>query len=136
MSKHLLYCLKVNVEELLCEMHHCGHPNQDEGSHTHPPADNNIYLVETDQTRAYHVPYSKNVIYQCEENYFIENNELDPTKNNIKVQCMANEGIYNIPESWPNCTKTVDCGPPPAMPVGGSITWLNGTKKEVGLFNI
>ena len=115
----------------MCEMHHCGHPNKDDGSHSHPHADNNIYLVETDQTKAHHVPYGTNVIYQCKENYFIENTELDPTKNNIKVQCISNEGIYNVPQSWPNCTETVDCGPPPSMPVDGSITWLNGTKNEV-----
>ena len=48
-----------------------------------------------------------------------------------KVQCITNEAIYNVPDTWPNCTETVDCGIPPEKPTGGSITWLNGTEHQV-----
>ena len=73
------------LDQFSCELHHCGHPNQDEGSHPHPPDINNILLVENSQTEAKHVPYGTNIIYQCKDNHFIENTEVDPTKNSIKV---------------------------------------------------
>ena len=121
----------VVANDLSCELHHCGHPNKEHGSHPAPPDKYDISLVETDETKKHHVPYGSNVVYKCNEGHFIENNEIDPTKTNIKVQCMAGEGTYNVPQSWPNCTETVNCGPHPKPPEGGSIVWLNGTSNKV-----
>ena len=36
-----------------CDMHHCGHPNIDDGSHPHPAPEYDIYLVNTTQTQVY-----------------------------------------------------------------------------------
>ena len=48
----------------MCNMHHCGHPNKEDGSHSHPDSILNLDLVETAQTQAYHVPFGDNVIYR------------------------------------------------------------------------
>ena len=49
----------------------------------------------------------------------------------IKVQCLANEGVYNLPTLWPNCTETVWCGPPPLTTVNGSRDWIQGEDGQV-----
>ena len=38
---------------------------------------------------------------------------------------MTGEGIYAVPEQWPNCTETVLCGPPVEPTINGSRIWLN-----------
>ena len=128
-------CLWRKVYDILgpsivCEIHHCAHPHNDDGNHTAPLPELNINLVESQEVIASHVPFQENIMYKCDENMFIENRERDPTQNNITVQCLET-GLYNIPEEWPNCTETVSCGPPPTTPINGSIIWLNGTENEV-----
>ena len=114
---------------LVCEIHHCAHPHNDDGAHPPPPPQNNISLVESTEVLASHVPFGEKVMYKCDDNTFIENTERDPTKNNITVTC-NDFGMYDVPD-WPNCTETVTCGPPPQPPINGSIIWLNGTEGEV-----
>ena len=121
----------VDVNKLICKIDHCGHPHSGNGSHPAPPPEYNISLVETDPTRNKYVPFGYNVMYKCDANTFIENEEIDPTKTNITVQCQTDTGIYLIPNAWPNCTETVTCGPPPSPPEGGTIIWMNGTENEV-----
>lgn len=41
----------IQVSMLQCEIHHCGHPNTDEGSHPMPEDKLNISLVETSKTQ-------------------------------------------------------------------------------------
>lgn len=123
----------VNITQLECIIHHCGHPNVGDGSHPHPPTNNYINLIntnlETNFTSSY-VSFGTDVMYKCASSYFIENLEIDPTKTNITVKCLTS-GTYEIPTVWPNCTKTVSCGPPPAKPDGGRITWLVGIENQV-----
>ena len=121
----------VDVNNLICEIHHCGHPHSGNGSHPAPPPKYNISLVETNFTQAKHVPFGDTVMYKCDGNTFIENEEIDPTKTNITVQCLTTTGVYKLPETWPNCTETISCGPPPPPPEGGTIIYMNGTENEV-----
>ena len=64
--------------------------------------------------------FGDHVRYECEDGTWIENEEIDPTKDFIDVECLADVGEYNTPvrqgNSWPNCTETVVCGVPPAPP--------------------
>ena len=121
----------VVANDLSCVLHHCGHPNIGDGSLNAPDNKYNLKLIETAKTAAHHVPYGENVIYQCKDDHFIENTEIDPTKTSIKVQCISNQAEYNVPATWPNCTLSVSCGPSPSAPPGGSIQWLNGTENQV-----
>ena len=105
----------------VCEIHNCAHPHNDPGSHPPPPPENNITLVN----RNWVVAFGDVIMYLCDEGTFIENKETDPTQTNITVKCIPDKGEYDIPASWPNCTDTVICGQPPAIPVNGSIEWLN-----------
>ena len=114
---------------LVCEIHHCAHPHDDDGAHPPPDPKYNISLVESTEVLASHVPFDEKIMYKCDDNTFIENNERDPTQNNITVTCL-NTGLYDVP-AWPNCTETVSCGPPPEAPVNGSRIWLNGTEDQV-----
>ena len=121
----------VDVNTLICKIDHCGHPHSGSGSHPAPPPEYNISLVETNPTRNNHVLFGDKVMYKCDANTFFENEEIDPTKTNITVECQIDTGIYLIPDAWPNCTETVTCGLPPSPPAGGSIIWINGTENEV-----
>ena len=116
--------------DILCDIHHCAHPHDDNGAHPAPPPEHNISLVIDTQVSASHVPFQNTIMYKCDGTTKIENNEKDPTQNNITVQCLST-GLYDIPSEWPNCTITVSCGPPPSAPVDGSIIWMNGTENQV-----
>ena len=130
---------------LTCTIHHCSHPHSHPGKHDPPAADLNLNLViptgwsETN----WHVSFGSKISYKCDDNMFIEVSdpiEIDPSKKQIDVNCIDTVGVYNTPVklggSWPNCTKTVSCGPPPDKPTNGfinaetgfegTITWLNG----------
>lgn len=48
-----------------------------------------ILSVETSETAAQHVPFNTRVMYKCDPNTYIERNEIDPTMNNITVQCLT-----------------------------------------------
>ena len=109
-----------------CVIHHCSHPHDDPGNHPPPPQEYNISLVDGN----FEVPFTTGyVIYRCDANTFIENEEIDPTQTEIKVYCVDAIGEYNTPvkqgSSWPNCTETVLCGQPPDPPTNGSITWFS-----------
>ena len=124
--------------KLNCEINICAHPHNDSGGHLAPAPENNITLVHRDN---WIVPFNTKIWYRCDPNTKIENDEMNPTKTNISVKCIADKGIYDIPEIWPNCTDTVVCGQPPPYPVetfplpntwtgsnrsmNGSITWLH-----------
>ena len=58
------YRFDVIIEELKCEIHHCGHPNQEDGSHTHQDTGLSLELVETDDIKAANVPFGENVLYR------------------------------------------------------------------------
>ena len=72
---------------------------------------------------------------KCDGTRHIVNSQIDPTEKEIKISCTDNTGVYDIPPTWPNCTETVNCGPPPSKQTNGiingttghdgSITWLN-----------
>ena len=120
----------VLAQSIFCEIHHCAHPHDDDGAHPAPGPEYNISLVVNQEVSDSHVPFQEAIMYKCDPNTHIENNEKDPTQNNITVQCLGT-GEYDIPENWPNCTETVSCGPPPPIPINGSIVWMNGTEDEV-----
>ena len=68
--------------KLQCEIHHCRHPHNDPGSHSPPEAKYQISLVEkTNWT----IPFGGHVVYQCEPNTNIENEELSPTQTQVEV---------------------------------------------------
>lgn len=114
-----------NGTNLVCVMHHCRHPHDEPGFHEPPSA---VYNLVLKQFSSWNVPFGNNIVYQCESGMFFENNEVDPTQNELKVQCINDVGEYNTPirqgGQWPNCTQTVVCGQPPEPPVNGSRTWL------------
>ena len=73
------------VEQLKCDIHHCGHPNKEDGSHTHPDSILNIDLVETEETQTYHVPFGENVIYRYNfVKKFIISNLFHKNRNLVK----------------------------------------------------
>ena len=115
-----------DATNLVCKMHHCAHPHDDPGYHDAPALENNITLVDRDWV----VDFGDFIMYQCDSGTLIENDELDPTETNIKVECIPDLGEYDTPDMWPNCTQTVNCGQPPAIPPNGSINWLNGTEYD------
>ena len=111
---------------LECVIHHCRHPHDEPGSHPVPPPEYQIHLEElTNWT----IPFGENVVYRCEDNTFIENDEVDPTKTSIEVECITDIGEYDTPVrqgiNWPNCTETVSCGKPPELPVNGTRIWIS-----------
>ena len=126
----------IDGTALECQMHHCTYPYKEPGAHTKPPDDHNIVLVEPTGTTidSWHVSFGKNITYKCEGNRYIENDQIDPTVTEYKVQCDTT-GTYKVPQLWPNCTETVKCGQPPAKPSNlsingvfgyeGSIEWLS-----------
>ena len=135
----------VDGTNLTCEIHHCAHPHAQPGRHEPPPAGHDISLVVPDgwTEDGWRVAFKENITYKCDGDTFIETSdpvELDPTKDKIEVECKNSLGVYDTPvlrgESWPNCTKTINCGPPPTKPTNGFInavqgfdgyiTWLNG----------
>ena len=115
----------IDGTSLECVIHHCRHPHQDPGSHDPPPVENNINLVERDD---WNIPFQTKISYKCDADMFFEDTEIDPKYDTLEVECIKDLGVYATPLKWPNCTKSVLCGQPPAVPVNGSITWLNGTE--------
>ena len=112
--------------KLQCEIHHCRHPHNDPGSHSPPEAKYQISLVEkTNWT----IPFGGHVVYQCEPNTNIENDELSPSQTQVEVLCVSGEGVYDTPVrqglTWPNCTSTVLCGQPPPLPVNVTRQWIS-----------
>ena len=96
----------------------CGHPHSDPGSHPPPPPEYNLTLQEQD---TWDVSFNSSVRYVCEEGTWIENDTLrHPNDTHMDVECLHIVGTYNIPEVWPNCTHTVNCGHPPQPTVNGS----------------
>ena len=86
-------------------------------------------MVEDKLIIAEHVPFGKSAVYKCKDGFFIENNEIDPTKTESSIRCLTS-GEYNIPDEWPNCTETVSCGKPLDPPVGGTIEWITGSEND------
>ncbi len=121
---------------LECIIHHCRHPHDDPGSHSVPGSEYQIVLKEEAN---WDIAFGDNVRYECEDGTWIENEEIDPTKDFIDVECLTDVGEYNTPvrqgQSWPNCTQTVVCGVPPDPPVNGSRTWLNGAEENQMTYN-
>ena len=135
-----------NVQAFRCQIHHCAHPYYDDGYFIPPGYNLSLTLVETYQTLSSFVPLGSFINFVCDTDTFIESTEGDPVRNQIFVQCSSPLGVYDIPPAvgyyiyntslapvpnyvpgqWPNCTATVKCGQPPAMPLNGSISWLHG----------
>ena len=144
----------VTASQLTCSLHHCAHPYNDNGSFVPPPLENNLVLVEDYRTASSFVPYSSYITFNCSSGTYIETSQTDPTQTQVFVQCLPNVATYNIPTItntyvyntslvaaksyqpgfWPNCTSTVKCGQPPAPPVNGSITWMNGITNQVIIY--
>ena len=139
---------------LACTIHHCAHPHSHPGKHQPPPEQNHIELVTPEGwgENNWHVAFGASITYKCEEGKFIETSdpiEIDPTKNQIEVECQTEVGTYETPvvkgSSWPNCTQTVNCGPPPPKPnngyinavpgFDGSINWLHGATTDQDTYN-
>ena len=145
----------VDGTNLVCEIHHCGHPHNHPGKHDPPPTDHDLVLVTPNgwsDDSDWHVAFNDKITYKCTGNRFIEISdpiEIDPTKNQIEVTCKNTLGVYLTPValggSWPNCTLTVNCGSPPGKPTGGfvnaepgfdgSATWLNGASTGQETYN-
>ena len=115
----------LDGSKLVCEIHHCRHPHNDPGSHSPPGAEYDLTLV--DRTN-WTVPFGTEIVYECAANTFIENQETTPTQTSLSVECLSGVGEYDTPVrtggSWPNCTRTVLCGPPPPLPVNVTREWL------------
>ena len=114
----------VDGTDLVCVIHHCRHPHDDDGKHE--PPDPALQLSLASRT-SWDVEFNTNITYNCEPGTWIERAEPSPTQNSLDVWCVENEGVYDIPASWPNCTETVVCGQPPQPPVNGSRLWLAGS---------
>jgi hypothetical protein len=144
----------VNGTQLACTIHHCAHPHSHPGKHDAPATELHLSLVTPGgwSDDNWHTPFGAKIVYKCDGNRFIEISnpvEIDPTKNQIEVQCKSTLGIYKTPValggSWPNCTKTVNCGPPPNKPTNGfinakpgfdgTVTWLNGAPNGRDTYN-
>ena len=115
----------LDGSSLVCTIHHCRHPHDEPGNHQPPPPENKISLVERNN---WDVGFGENILYRCDSNTFIESEEIDPGQTELAVACLVDVGEYDTPvrqgNSWPNCTETVLCGPPPLPPVNGSRAWL------------
>ena len=141
----------VLPSELECILTYCAHPHDyPHGSHDRPPSNKNINLVTPSgsgwSTEGWHVEFGTKITYKCDSGKHFElpvPSEVDPTHDTLKVECL-NTGVYNTPilqgEVWPNCTQTVNCGPPLPHPVNGringtdghdgAITWLNNATNQ------
>ena len=121
---------------LECLIHHCRHPHDEPGSHPAPGAE--YQLVLKDES-SWDIAFGDSIRYECEAGTKIENEEIDPTKDFLDVECLTDIGEYNTPvrqgNSWPNCTQTVVCGVPPDPPVNGSRTWLYGAEEDQMTYN-
>jgi hypothetical protein len=135
----------VTASQLICTLHHCGHPYLDPGGFSPPPRGNNLFLIEDSRVNSSYVPFSTYITLNCSTGMYIESNQTDPTQSQVFVQCLPSVATYNIPPlastyvynlsmaavktyvagAWPNCTRTVVCGQPPPPPVNGTRTWLN-----------
>ena len=71
----------------------------------------------------------------CEAGTHIEAAEPDPSQSSLAVECLTTVGEYDIPAQWPNCTRTVLCGQPPAAPLNGTRTWLAGVQGGTEEYN-
>ena len=118
---------------LACKIVQCAHPHNDPGNHTAPEPDNDLVLVDHPNWK---VQFEEEISYVCNTGEFFEISEEDPTQNEIKLKCITDLGIYNVPAQWPNCTKTVRCGQPPRIPPEslpwndtGSRQWLYGASQ-------
>ena len=115
----------LDGSSLVCTIHHCRHPHDEPGNHQPPPPENKISLVERNN---WDVGFGENILYRCDSNTYIESEEIDPGQTELAVACLVDVGEYDTPvrqgNSWPNCTETVLCGPPPLPPVNGSREWL------------
>ena len=125
----------IDGTTLKCVIHHCGHPNIGNGSHTTPFLVNNLKLTPTDNITNSFVSFGTLVMYECLPSMFIENSEIDPTKTNFTVKCL-DTGLYELPSQWPNCTRTINCGAPPSKPDGGNMTWIRGTENSVSVLHL
>ena len=142
--------------ELQCVLSQCSHPHDYQfGSHQPPPEENNLELViPVDQSNntIWKINFGRKIRYKCSGSKHFElphPSERDPTQDTLDVECLTN-GTYNTPlvqgkTSWPNCTQTVRCGPPPLHPTNGmvngregydgSITWMYGAAKDSDTYN-
>ena len=125
----------IDGTTLKCVIHHCGHPNIGNGSHTAPFLENNLKLTTTENMTNSFVSFGTLVMYECLPSMFIENSEIDPTKTNFTVKCL-DTGLYELPSQWPNCTRTINCGAPPSKPDGGNMTWSRGTENSVSVLHL
>ena len=64
------------VSMLQCELHHCGHPHLEEGSHSPPGPEYNISLVETSKTQVRNVVHLRLLVF-LDGNYFNEHNSFE-----------------------------------------------------------
>ena len=126
----------LDGSDLVCIIHHCRHPHNDPGSHTPPPPENQISLVNRAN---WDVAFGSSITYSCADNTYIELSQPDKGPREISVACIANEGVYNTPvkqgDKWPNCTETVVCGQPPVPPVNGTRTWLSPAQENQETYN-
>ena len=128
----------VSGTNLQCKISVCAHPHNDPGRHDPPPHENYLNVVEQN----WKVPFDDNIAYECIGNRYFESDEEHPSKTSIQVQCIRDQGVYNIPQKWPNCTHTVLCGQPPSIPPAappwyenGSIKWLHGAVQKQETYN-
>jgi hypothetical protein len=141
----------ITASDLTCTLHHCAHPYNDSGGFPPPPASNNLFLVEDSMTMNSLVPFNSYITFNCTANMFIENNQTDPTQNQVFVPCLPTVALYNTPPitstyiynismpafksyqpgQWPNCTTTVKCGQPPSPTLNGSVVWIAGAELQV-----
>ena len=86
----------------VCVIHHCRHPHDDPGSHPPPGPEYNISLVNRAD---WDVAFSDSVTYRCDNNTYIENDDIDKNDAQIQVDCIDFVGEYNTPvkqgEYWP-----------------------------------
>ena len=77
------------------------------------------------------VAVGNNVTYICQTNMVFEANKTlkSDSRDRVKVLCKP-DGNYAYPSTWSQCSETVSCGTPPAMPVNGTQIWTKGTQPE------
>ena len=129
--------LSTMPSDLECVLTFCSHPHTGPGSHAPPPSENNLHLdVNFDVS----IRLGENVTYKCNEGMFFENDTIfHPMKTEMQVECIEGVGEYNTPViaggQWPNCTATVNCGPPPEPPVNGTRSWMNAAMEGKDSYN-
>ena len=125
-----------DMTDLVCQMHHCRHPHDEPGSHQPPPTDHHLKLKSRSN---WDVDFGTSITYECETGMHFENDEIDPTQDNIDVECINEVGEYNTPvrngNVWPNCTETVLCGKPPDPPINGTRTWMSPASEDQETYN-